>query len=351
MKWSGLSHSSRRASAESRSRDSLDAIAVGVAGVGNLGFHHARLLKEMSDVRLLGVHDIDAKRADQVASELETRAYAELEHLLVDVDAVIVAVPTSSHLDVGRYALEHDCDVLIEKPIATSTAEADELIRLGAEKDRVIQVGHIERFNGAVRAWEAHLDNPVFIESHRLAPFVPRGTDVPVVLDLMIHDIDLILSLIRQDVVDMRAVGVPVLSDSVDIANARLEFEGGAVANITASRVSRKRERKIRFFQASGYASLDLSQESGEFYRRKENQRDLPGVDPLNERVEHVSLRGDGQEPLRLELEAFARAVRREASVAVSAEEGRMALAIALEIVDRIKRHQDRVFDSNTART
>ena len=319
--------------------------------MGSLGFHHARLLRELSDVRLVGVHDIDIERAGAVAEEFGTRAFPKLEDLLDAADAVTVAVPTSSHFEVGRRAVERGCDLLIEKPITTSTEEADELIQLGAEHDRIIQVGHIERFNGAVRACEAYLDDPMFVESHRLAPFVRRGTDVPVVLDLMIHDIDLILSLVNRSVSDLRAVGVPVLSGRVDIANARLEFEGGAVANITASRVSVQRQRKIRFFQASGYLSLDLGRGTGEFYRRRGDRTNLSEAAQLSDFVEHVSLRGDNQEPLRLELEAFANAVRREAPVAVSGEDGRMALAIALEIVDRIERHQDHVFDSNSART
>jgi predicted dehydrogenase len=178
-----------------------------------------------------------------------------------------------------------------------------------------------------------------------LAPFVPRGTDVPVVLDLMIHDIDLILSLVQGSVADLRAVGVSVLSGSVDIANARLEFDDGAVANITASRVSLQRQRKIRFFQPNGYVSLDLGKGTGEFYRRKLGEPRADGLLDLGQFVEHISLRGDGAEPLRLELEAFVGAVRREIPVAVSAEEGRMALSIALDIIDRIERHRKNVFD------
>ncbi len=327
----------------------LDPVGLGVVGVGSLGFHHARLLRELPESRLAGIYDIDPVRAAFVASELDTKAYASLEQLLEDVDAVTVAVPTSAHFEVARTALEHDCDLLIEKPITSTTSEADRLIDLAAERNCLIQVGHIERFNGAVRACEPYLDRPLFVESHRLAPFVPRGTDVPVVLDLMIHDIDLILSLVRGSVSDVRAVGVSVLSGNVDIANARLEFDGGAVANITASRVSVQRQRKIRFFQPSGYVSLDLGKGTGEFYRRKEGEAIPDGPLNLGQFVEHVSLRGDGAEPLRLELEAFTRAVRKEAPVHVSAEEGRMALSVALDIVERIERHREHVLDSNSA--
>ncbi len=269
--------------------------------------------------------------------------------MLAEVEAVSIVVPTSSHHEVARAALEHDCHLLIEKPITTTTAEADDLIRLAAQGDRLIQVGHIERFNGAVRACEPYLDNPLFIESHRLAPFGRRGTDVAVVLDLMIHDIDLILSLVRRPVSDTRAAGVSVISRNVDIANARLEFDGGAVANITASRVSIQRQRKIRFFQPSGYLSLDLGNGTGEFYRRADRKKDLDDVTQLSDLVEHISLRSDGGEPLRLELQAFARSVRGEEPVAVSGEDGRTALAVALDIVDRIERHTRHVFDTNSA--
>ncbi len=327
----------------------MNPVTIGVLGVGSLGFHHARLLRELPEARLAGVYDIDPQRAQAVANELETRAYPDLDTLAREVEALTIAVPTSQHFEVGKRALELGCDLLIEKPITASTAEADELIRLATASGRLIQVGHIERFNGAVRACEPYLENPLFVESHRLAPFAPRGTDVPVVLDLMIHDIDLILSLVRGQVSDVRAVGVSVLSGSVDIANARLEFDGGAVANITASRVSIQRQRKIRFFQDSGYLSLDLGSGTGEFYRRKGSGGVGTGTPAFEQFVEHVKLRGDGAEPLRLELQAFVQAVRRVAPVAVSAEEGRTALEVALDIVERIERHRRHVFDTYQA--
>ncbi len=327
----------------------MNPVAIGVLGVGSLGFHHARLLHELPDARLVGIYDIDSERARSVASELATHAHESLEALLHDVEAVIVAVPTSQHFAVGRIALEHGCDLLIEKPITASTDEADQLIELAETQGRIIQVGHIERFNGAVRACEPYLDRPLFVESHRLAPFVRRGTDVPVVLDLMIHDIDLILSLVQDAVAQARAVGVSVLSGNVDIANARLEFVNGAVANITASRVSLQRQRKIRFFQPSGYISLDLGSGTGEFYRRKGTTEFSSGIGNPADYVEHISLKGDGQEPLRLELQAFLKAVRREAPVPVSARDGRTALAAALDIVERIERHRKNVLDSNPA--
>ncbi len=327
----------------------MNPVAVGVLGVGSLGFHHARLLADIAEAHLVGIYDVDQERARSVAAEHGTRAFADLDGLLAEVEAVCVVVPTSAHHEVARAAIEHNCHLLIEKPITTTTVEADDLIERAAAKGLIIQVGHIERFNGAVRACEPHLDNPLFVESHRLAPFGRRGTDVAVVLDLMIHDIDLILSLVKRPVADTRAAGVSVISGNVDIANARLEFEGGAVANITASRVSIQKQRKIRFFQPSGYISLDLGRGTGEFYRRADGKPDMNDITQLSEIVEHVPLRGDGGEPLRLELQSFARAVRNEAPVAVSGADGRRALAVALDIVERIERHTKHVFDPNPA--
>ena len=332
---------------ESPSDTAFEEVRAGVLGVGSLGFHHARLLRALPEFELVGIFDVDEGRAGEVAEELETTAYPSLEKLLQDVEAVTIAVPTTQHYEVAKAALGHDCDVLIEKPITSSVEEADDLIRQAETRDRLIQVGHIERFNGAVRACEPYLADPLFIESHRLAPFAPRGTDVPVVLDLMIHDIDLILSLVRGPVEEVRAVGVSVLSGRVDIANARLEFGGGAVANITASRVSIQRQRKIRFFQPSGYVSLDLGQGTGEFYRRKKDELDPAGPLQLGDFVEHISLRGDGQEPLRLELQAFGRAVRRVEDVAIGAREARNALKVALDIIERIEKHRSHVFDQD----
>jgi predicted dehydrogenase len=303
----------------------------------------------MAEARLVGIHDVDGERAEAVAAELGTRSFPDAESLLREVEAASIVVPTSHHFEVASLALEHDCHVLIEKPITTTTVEADALIASAASRGLIIQVGHIERFNGAVRACEPYLNNPLFVESHRLAPFGRRGTDVAVVLDLMIHDIDLILSLVRRPVADARAAGVSVMSGNVDIANARLEFEGGAVANITASRVSIQRQRKIRFFQPDGYISLDLGSGTGEYYRRRDGERKPGEVAQLTDMVEHISLRGDGGEPLRLELQAFTQAVRGHAAVAVSGEDGRIALAVALDIVERIERHTRNVFDSNPA--
>ncbi|HEX7090169.1 MAG TPA: Gfo/Idh/MocA family oxidoreductase [Longimicrobiales bacterium] len=316
---------------------------IGVAGVGSLGRHHARLLGDLPGARLVGIHDTDATRLAEVASELSVPAFGALEALLERVEALVVAVPTVAHEMVARAALQRGVHVLIEKPIAPSLEAADRILEAAERAGALVQIGHVERFNGALRACEPYLEEPLFVESHRLAPFVPRGTDVPVVLDLMIHDLDLVLSLVGKPVRALAAVGVPVLTPSPDIANARLEFEGGAVANLTASRVSVERMRKIRFFQRSGYISLDLAAGVGEFLRLRPGVELVPGrplqAAGIEELVERIELWSDGKEPLRCELESFIAAVQGRAAVAVTGTEARDALAVALEIVERIEEH------------
>ena len=317
-------------------------LPVAVVGVGSLGYHHARILRDVPGARMVGVFDSDPERLAKVAAELEVNPFSSLEALLDEAKAIVVAVPTTDHARVALAAVERGVHVLIEKPIAPSLAEADEILARAKEAGVLVATGHVERFNGAVRACEPYVDSPRFIESHRLAPFNPRGTDVAVVLDLMIHDIDLILGLAQTAVAQVDAVGVPVLTPSVDIANARLRFEGGAVANITASRVSRERMRKIRLFQPSGYLSLDLANGTGEFLRLREGvelgRLMGDGAFQLENIIERIELVGDGQEPLRAELESFVSAVRGETPVVVSGVAGRRALAVALEIVERIER-------------
>jgi predicted dehydrogenase len=316
------------------------ALPVGVVGVGSLGFHHARILRDVPGAALAGVYDADAARAARVAEELGVRAFPALEDLLAAVEAAVVAVPTTRHAEVALAALERGVHLLIEKPIASTLEEADRIVGAAEAAGVLVATGHVERFNGALRACEEHLEGPRFVESHRLAPFNPRGTDVAVVLDLMIHDIDLVLGLVGREVEEVHAIGVPVLTGSTDIANARMGFEGGAVANITASRVSLERMRKIRFFQRSGYISLDLAAGTGEFLRLKKGAR-LPegevGPAALLGLVDRVELRGDGTEPLRAELEAWVRAVRGEGPLVVSGHDGRRALAVALDILGRIE--------------
>src|SRR6185503_11720036 len=319
-------------------------VAIGVVGAGALGFHHTRILRDVPGARLMGFYEADAARADKVSSELGVTAFRSLDALLDVVGAVSVVVPTPAHYAVAAPALERGLHVLIEKPIAVTLEEADALLAIAKRTGAVLQTGHVERFNRAVRAGLQYVEGPRFIESDRLAPFNPRGSDVAVVLDLMIHDIDLVRTFVGGHIADVSAVGVPVLTPFVDIANARITFETGAVANITASRVSRERMRKLRIFQATGYLSLDLGAGTGEFYRLRRDVdfgalvRDAQGAQALESFVERVSLEAPEGEPLRLELEAFVQAVAGEAPIPVTGEDGREALAVALTIVRDIDR-------------
>jgi predicted dehydrogenase len=314
---------------------------VGVAGVGSLGFHHARILRELPGVVFQGAYEANPERAAFVARELGIRTHETLDALLAEVDALSVVVPTPAHFAVARAALVAGKHVLIEKPITATLAEADELLDLARRQGVIVQIGHIERFNRAIRAAMPHVDQPLFVDSDRLAPFSPRGADVAVVLDLMIHDIDLLLSLVGTKVRDVAAAGIPVLTPFVDIANARITFESGAVATITASRVSRERMRKLRIFQRNAYLSLDLAAGTAEMYRLRRDV-DLAALvrqaQPLEAFVERQSIEAPDGEPLRLELENFVAALRGEEPVAVTGDEGRDALAVALRIVGDIER-------------
>jgi predicted dehydrogenase len=329
----------------------MAALRVGVIGVGSLGFHHARILSGMPDVEFAGVHDISAVRVAEVADRLGVRPARSAADLLDRADAVVIAVPTSAHEDVALEAIRRGVHVLIEKPIAPTLEAADRILAAAEDAGVIVQIGHVERFNAALRACEPYLEEPLFVESHRLAPFGPRGTDVAVVLDLMIHDLDLVLSLMKRPVRTLAAVGVPVLTQSVDIANARLEFEGGGVANLTASRVSLERMRKIRFFQRSGYISLDLAAGKGEYLRLKPGiAAQLAAMGPsaatiaptaagIQDLVERIPLEGGDGEPLMHELTSFVAAATGAAPVKVSGRDGRQALAVALEIVKRMQEH------------
>ncbi len=319
-------------------------IRVGVVGAGALGYHHTRILRAVPGATLVGFHDANAERAATVSSELGVQSFASLDALLDDVHAVTIAVPTPAHFAVAAPALERGLHVLVEKPIAATLDEADELLAIAKRTGAVISTGHIERFNRAVRGALPYVESPRFIESDRLAPFNPRGSDVAVVLDLMIHDIDLVRTFVGRGISSVSAVGVPVLTPFVDIANARLTFDSGAVANITASRVSRERMRKLRIFQQSGYLSLDLAAGTGEIYRLRRDVdlaalvRDARGAQAIESYVERIALDAPEGEPLRLELEAFVRAVGGDGPPAVTGDDGREALAVALTIVHDIER-------------
>ena len=313
----------------------------GVIGAGGLGLHHVRILRDMQGPDFVGFFESRPERAEQVSKDLGVTAFATLEELLDRVDAVTIVVPTPGHYAAAKQVLSRGIHAMIEKPLAATLDEADEMLALAQQHGAVLQTGHVERFNRAIRAALPFVDAPRFIESDRLSPFNPRGSDVAVVLDLMIHDIDLVHTLVGGKASSVSAVGVPVLTPFVDIANARLTFESGAVANITASRVSRERMRKIRIFQQSGYLSLDLAIGSGEFFRLR-GDVDVAALATaplaLEQFVERIPVEAEDGEPLRLEFESFLAAVRGESPVVVTGEAGREALAVALQIVRDIER-------------
>jgi predicted dehydrogenase len=302
-------------------------VRVGVIGVGALGQHHARVYSELEGAALVGVYDRDLARAADVASRFGCPRFERLADLVEVAAAVSVAVPTVDHHAVGRMVLEAGKDLLIEKPIALRLGEADDLVGIAAARGRVLQVGHIERFNPAAEVLRRNSPDPRFIEVHRLAAFSPRSLDVDVVLDLMIHDLDLVLTLDASELVQVDAVGVPVLTSKVDIANARLRFASGLIANLTASRVSADRVRKFRVFSPRTYVSADFAAREAQVYRLRPG---APGGLP-EIAVEQTS--GADEEPLRRELQAFIAAVHDRRPV-VSGEDGRRALALALRVID-----------------
>ncbi|HEY6763915.1 MAG TPA: Gfo/Idh/MocA family oxidoreductase [Candidatus Sulfotelmatobacter sp.] len=321
-------------------------IPVAVVGVGVFGRNHARIYKELEQqgepVRLVGVVDFDLNRADAVAREFGCRGFGSVEQMLTthsEVRAASVAVPTTQHAPVALSLMEAGIDVLIEKPLATTLAEVDELIAAAAAHKRVAQVGHLERFNPAVRATLPLLTKPMFFEVHRLSVFTPRSLDVDVVLDLMIHDLDVVLSFTNSPVKEVRAVGLPILSGKTDIANVRLELESGCIANFTASRVSTERVRKVRFFQPGQYVSVDYGrQEVLVFSVGAEGEN--AGVPSVNPQIKIAKPSVAQEEPLHAELKSFLHAVAKRSRPEVPLEDGRSALALALEIVAAIRAHQ-----------
>lgn len=313
---------------------------VGVIGVGYLGKHHAAKYQAMPDVELVGVADTNLARAKEVAALYGTRAFADYHTLLPMVDAVSIVVPTKQHFEVASYCLDFGVDILLEKPMTTTLAEADALIAKAEVCNRIFQVGHIEQFNPAVLAMEQYLTTPVFIEAQRIHSFNPRGADVDVVLDLMIHDLDIILSIVPSPIKIVHAVGIPVITASSDIANVRIIFENGCTANLTVSRISKTNVRKLRIFQPKSYISLD--------YGKKEIFviEHLPKLDPhgVPEEVSHHFSFVDS-DALETELRAFVLNVRQRSAPKVGGHEGRRALKTALHIIDQMKHfiqdHQD----------
>ena len=309
-------------------------IRVGVVGVGYLGTFHAQKYASLPDARLIGVVDARRDRAEAVAQPLGVFATDDYRELLDRVDAVSVVVPTLLHFEIAAFFLSHGVHVLVEKPMTTTVDEAQRLIETAERNGCVLQVGHLERFNPAVMALQELLDRPLFIESHRLAPFKPRGTDVGVVMDLMIHDIDLIQNIVGEPITEVSPIGVPVLTDEEDIANVRLQFANGCVANVTASRVSNKTERKLRVFQPNAYISADLHEKSLTIHRRSS------GIQPSGMPNIQVEKRECGSsDALYSQLEAFLQAVRSEIAPVVSGMDGKLALETALWISAGLRRH------------
>ena len=306
-------------------------VRAGVVGVGALGRHHARVWADLPGAILVGVHDSDDVRASEVAARHGCRAYPDLDSLLADVDAVSVAVPTVAHHAVATQALQAGRDVLVEKPIAATLAEADALVACAAERGRILQVGHIERFNPATEALLRAGRGARFVEVHRLGSFSPRSLDVDVVLDLMVHDLDIVMALDGSEPVQIEAVGVPVLTPKVDIANARLRFASGLIANVTASRVSLEKVRKFRVFAPRTYVSADFTAREAQVYTLE--------ADGGAPRISMGRFGDKDREPLRLQIESFAKAVAERSPAAVSGEDGRRALALALTILEQMPAH------------
>ncbi len=341
-------------------------INVAVIGVGAFGRNHARVyqqLQQTGGVRLVGVVDPDTARADVIAREFGCKAFGSVDQMLTthgEVQAASVAVPTVLHLQVARSLMEAGVDVLIEKPLAATLSEADELIRVASDNQRVAQVGHLERFNPAVRATLPLISCPMFFEVHRLSVFSPRALDVDVVLDLMIHDLDVVLTFVKSEVKEIRAVGLPILSRKVDIANVRIEFASGCVANFTASRVSTERVRKLRFFQAGQYISIDygrqdvlvfsvgnsaaaahpFAKDAKEWGTPIEDARAEPSVNP---QIQMAKPAITAEEPLLAEIKAFLQSVRERSRPVVSLEDGRKALELGLAILTEIQQHAGRI--------
>jgi predicted dehydrogenase len=304
-------------------------LRLGVVGVGSLGRHHARILSTLPGVDLVAVVDTNAERAAESALANRSRALADFRALLGEVDAVTIAVPTELHREVALPFLAAGVPVLVEKPLARSVAEADSMIEAAARAGAPLAVGHTERFNPAVVAARPLIDNPRFIEVHRLGTFPERSLDIDVVFDLMIHDLDVVLSLVKAEVASVEAVGVPVLTDRVDIANARLRFANGCIANITASRISRDRVRKVRFFQPAAYVSIDYADQKVALWRLVKGEGPKPAIE--GGLVEVAS-----EEPLKRELADFVDAVVSRRAPLVTGEEGRRALALATQITDKM---------------
>lgn len=318
----------------------MDKIRVGVIGTGALGQHHARVYASLPEAELVGVADTAPERAGEMAARFGTKAYSDYTELFGKVDAVNIATPTTTHAEIGIHCLKEGIHVLAEKPIAHSLEAADQLIQAARENGRILQIGHLERFNPAVVALREIVTRPRFFEAHRMGLFSPRSLDVDVILDLMIHDLDIISLLVPSAVENITAVGIAILSNRIDIANARIQFADGCVANITASRVSMEKIRKLRLFQKQEYISVDYTRQDLAVFSLKQNDGSpLPEI--VNRKIEP-----EKKEPLLLELVSFLEAIRGAHPVACGGDEGRRALGLAMQIREQAENVQAREFDS-----
>jgi len=324
----------------------MSRVKVGVIGTGHLGKIHTKLFKEVANCELIGVYDRDLELAKQIASEFKVKAFDDPGKLLNEVDAVDIVATTSAHYELVKLAFEKNKHVFVEKPITVHIWEAEELVKIAEERKLILQVGHIERFNPALISLEKYDLNPLFVQTDRLAQFNPRGTDVAVVLDLMIHDIDIILSLIKSDVKTVSASGVPVVSDTLDIANARIEFENGAIANVTASRISQKKMRKMRMFQRDTYISLDFITGVSEVFRLLPPDQKPKGffktfgeigIGDKKKIVAYEQPKFKEVNALKLELELFVEAIVKGETPKVSGKDGLKALRVAGMIISKIE--------------
>ncbi len=330
----------------------MSKVRIGVVGVGHLGEHHTRILSQMPEAVLVGINDIDTEKGKAKAEKYGTRHYDDLSELLKETDAISLVVPTTAHHEVAERILTDGKDLLIEKPITETVEQAENLIYLARKKNLVLQVGHIERFNPAFLAIREYESDPKFIESHRLAQFNPRGTDVAVILDLMIHDIDLILSLVKAPLRNIEAAGVPVIAESQDICNARLTFQNGCVANVTASRISARPLRKMRLFQKDSYISLDFQQKSVEVYRlveagkmpqTEQEKKTVVGnipVEQVGKTIVYERPIVSDHDMLTAEIKSFLDSVRSRTKPQVTGEDGKKALEVALKIKQKAEEHQ-----------
>jgi predicted dehydrogenase len=312
-------------------------IPVAVVGVGSLGEHHARIYGELPQAQLAGVCDLDHEKGQRVAAALSTRFFSNAEELLGKVEAVSIAVPTSAHARVAELFLKNGVHVLVEKPIASSLTEARSMIAAAASSGCLLQIGHLERFNPAVLALQPLVTRPLFFEGHRLSVFVPRSLDIDVVLDLMIHDLDLVLALTRSDIVQIHALGIPILTPKIDIANARIEFANGCVANLTASRVSDEKVRKLRFFQPHDYVSIDFLKREAEIV----SLQDAPTA--VGKQIMRRKLETRGIEPLKAEITAFLDSASKGTEPVCSGSDGLRALDAAFRVLKAMGRRPNSV--------